>query len=80
MLGLTQLAVVVLVLAPDGAGGTWTLSRFLSASGLALWLALAVAVLLCKLRAPISRLPPPRAPARCWRWRWRQPWRWPGPG
>ena len=57
MLGLAQLAVVVLVLAPDGARGTWTLSRFLSASGLALWLALAVAVLLCKLRAPISRLP-----------------------
>ena len=56
LLGLAELVVVVLVLAPDDAR-TWTLARFLSASGLALWLALAVAVLLCKLRAPISRLP-----------------------
>ncbi|MBO9717671.1 MAG: histidine kinase [Pseudoxanthomonas sp.] len=57
MLGLAQLAVVVLALAPDGARASWTFPRFLSASGLALWLALAVAVLLCKLRTPISRLP-----------------------
>lgn len=56
LLGLAELVVVVLVLAPDDAR-TWTLARFLSASGLALWLALAMAVLLCKLRAPISRLP-----------------------
>lgn len=56
MLGLAELVVVVLVLAPDDAR-TWTLARFLSASGLALWLSLAVAVLLCKLRAPLSRLP-----------------------
>jgi two-component system sensor histidine kinase AlgZ len=56
LLGLAELVVVVLVLAPDDAR-TWTLGRFLSASGLALWLALAVAVLLCKLRSPISRLP-----------------------
>ena len=56
MLGLAELVVLVLVLAPDDAR-TWTLARFVSASGLALWLALAVAVLLCKLRGPISRLP-----------------------
>ena len=57
LLGLAELVVVVLALAPDGASG-WTAMRFFSASGFALWLALAVAVLLCKLRAPISRLPP----------------------
>jgi two-component system sensor histidine kinase AlgZ len=56
LLGLAELVVVVLALAPDGAQG-WTLSRFISASGLCLWIALAVAVLLCKLREPISRLP-----------------------
>ena len=56
LLGLAELVVLVLVLAPDDAR-TWTWPRFVSASGLALWLAVAVAVLLCKLRAPISRLP-----------------------
>ena len=56
LLGMAELVVLVLVLAPDDAR-TWTLARFVSASGLALWLALGVAVLLCKLRAPISRLP-----------------------
>ena len=56
LLGLAELVVVVVVLAPDGSPD-WTAMRFLSASGLALWLALAVAVLLCKLRVPISRLP-----------------------
>jgi len=56
LLGLAALVVVVLALAPDGALG-WSIIRFLSACGLAMWLALAVAVLLCKLRVPISRLP-----------------------
>lgn len=56
LLGLAELVVVVLALAPDGAQG-WHLMRFLYASGFALWMALAVAVLLCKLRMPISRLP-----------------------
>ena len=46
LLGLAELVVLVLVLAPDDAR-TWTVARFISASGLALWLALAVAVLLC---------------------------------
>jgi two-component system sensor histidine kinase AlgZ len=56
LLGLAALVVVVLALAPDGAEG-WSVQRFLSACGLAMWLALAVAVLLCKLRGPVSRLP-----------------------
>ena len=55
LLGLAALVEVVLALAPDGAQG-WSAYRFLSACGLAMWLALAVAVLLCKLRAPLSRL------------------------
>ena len=57
LLGLAELVVVVLALAPDDAGG-WDLARFLYASGFALWMAMAVAVLLCKLRRPLSRLPP----------------------
>lgn len=56
LLGLAELVVVVLALAPDTTG-VWTPMRFLSASGLVLWLAVAVAVLLCKLRTPISWLP-----------------------
>ncbi len=56
MLGVAQLVVVIVALAPDGVRD-WDMGRFLSASGFALWLALAVAVLLCKLRAPLSRLP-----------------------
>ena len=57
LLGLAELVVVVLSLAPDGAQG-WNLERFLSASGFCMWIALAVAVLLCKLRQAISRMPP----------------------
>ena len=56
MLGAAELVVVVVALAPDGVRD-WSPARFLSASGFALWLALAVAVLLCKLRVPLSRLP-----------------------
>ncbi|WP_040145443.1 sensor histidine kinase, partial [Xanthomonas citri] len=59
MLGLAELVVLVVTLVPDaGAARSITLSRFLSASGLALWLALAVTVLLCVLRPTLSRLPP----------------------
>jgi two-component system sensor histidine kinase AlgZ len=57
MLGLAQLVVVVMVLAP-GAGAPWTAGRVLSASGYALWLALVVTVLLCVGRRALSRLPP----------------------
>lgn len=56
MLGLAQLVVVVLALAPDGQRH-WTLTELLAASGFALWLALAATVSLCMLRAPLSRLP-----------------------
>lgn len=56
MLGLAQLVVVVVAMMPDGAPG-WTLGRFLSASGYALWLALAVSVLLCLSRRVLSRFP-----------------------
>ncbi len=56
MLGLAELAVVVIALAPDGSRG-WALEEFLAASGFALWLALAVAVSLCLSRTLLSRLP-----------------------
>ncbi|MCF5939348.1 sensor histidine kinase, partial [Xanthomonas perforans] len=58
MLGLAELVVLVVTLVPDAGARNITLSRFLSASGLALWLALAVTVLLCVLRPTLSRLPP----------------------
>lgn len=56
MLGLAELVVVVVALAPDGSR-QWSVSDFLSASGLALWLALAVTVSLCVARNALSRLP-----------------------
>lgn len=56
MLGMAQLVVVLLALAPDGSRH-WTLGELLSASGFALWLALAVSASLCLLRQPLSRLP-----------------------
>ncbi len=56
MLGLAELVVVVVALAPDGSR-QWGLSDFLSASGLAVWLALAVTVTLCTARPLLSRLP-----------------------
>lgn len=56
MLGLAEMVVVVLALAPDGERA-WSVEDFLSVSGFALWLALAVTVTLCVARARISRLP-----------------------
>lgn len=56
MLGVAELVVLLIALAPDG-GADWTPTRFVSASGFALWLALTVSVLLCVVRAPLSRLP-----------------------
>jgi len=56
MLGVAELVVLLLALAPDG-GTDWTLGRFVSASGFALWLALTVSVLLCVARERVSRLP-----------------------
>ncbi|MDV3469387.1 histidine kinase [Stenotrophomonas sp. C3(2023)] len=56
MLGLAQLVVVVLALAPDGQRH-WTVGELLAASGYALWLALVATGCLCLLREPLSRLP-----------------------
>ena len=56
LFGVAELVVLVLLLAP-GTGGGWNLERFASASGFALWLSLTIAVLLCGLRAGLSRLP-----------------------
>jgi len=56
MLGLAELVVVIVALAPDGSR-QWTVGQFLSASGFALWMALAVTVCLCLLRRPLSVLP-----------------------
>lgn len=56
MLGLAELVVLVVALVPDGSRA-WTIGRFLSASGFALWLALAVTVLLCLSRRWLSSLP-----------------------
>jgi two-component system, LytTR family, sensor histidine kinase AlgZ len=55
MLGLAELAVVVVALAPDG-GGLWSADRFLAASAYALWLILTVSVLLCVSRGLFGRL------------------------
>jgi two-component system sensor histidine kinase AlgZ len=55
-LGVAQLVVVVLALAPR-AGHRWSLAEFAAASLFALWLALIVAVVLCKTRPVIERLP-----------------------
>ncbi len=56
MLGLAELVVVVVALAPDGSR-QWRLADFVAASGFALWLALAVTVCLCLARNALSRLP-----------------------
>ena len=57
LLGLAELAVIVVVLAPDGARG-WDAGALLRASGFALWLALTVAVLLCRMRRSLSQRTP----------------------
>jgi two-component system sensor histidine kinase AlgZ len=56
MLGTAQLVVVVVALVPDGSA-PWSVDRFLSSSGYALWLALSVTVLLCVARTKLSSLP-----------------------
>ena len=55
-LGVAQLVVIVLALAPR-AGESWSWAEFAAASLFALWLALIVAVVLCKARPAIDRLP-----------------------
>jgi len=56
MLGVAELVVLVIALAPT-RGAAWTLTRFASASGFALWLALTVSVLLCVSRRRLSHWP-----------------------
>jgi two-component system sensor histidine kinase AlgZ len=56
MLGVAELVVLVIALAPT-RGAPWTVTRFASASGFALWLALTVSVLLCVSRRRLSRWP-----------------------
>jgi two-component system sensor histidine kinase AlgZ len=55
-LGVAQLVVIVLALAPR-AERAWSWAEFVAASLFALWLALIVAVVLCKARPTIDRLP-----------------------
>lgn len=57
MLGMAELVVVVLALAPGGM--QWDIDRFITASGFSLWLALTASVLLCVSRQWLSRLPQP---------------------
>ncbi len=56
MLGLAELVVLVLALAPD-ARRHWNVAEFIAASGYALWLALVVTTLLCALRDILLRMP-----------------------
>ncbi|HEX5755853.1 MAG TPA: sensor histidine kinase, partial [Arenimonas sp.] len=58
VLGVAQLVVLVLLLAPS-RGGVWRLEEFIAASAFAHWVALTAAVLLCKLRSVLLRLPQP---------------------
>jgi len=58
VLGIAELVVVVIALAPLG-GSRWSLDGFLSISAFAIWVALTSAVLLCSLRDTIHKLAPP---------------------
>ena len=55
-LGIAELVVLVLALAPR-EGGPWSLAAFAAASVFALWIALIVCVALCTARPWIHRLP-----------------------
>ncbi len=54
MLSMAELIVIVLALSPDGSA--WDAGRFASSSAFALWLALAISVLLCVSRRLLARL------------------------
>ncbi|MEO6172554.1 MAG: histidine kinase [Arenimonas sp.] len=55
-LAAAELVVVLMAITPHPKG-LWTLKEFIGTSGFALWLALIVAMLLCKGRGFIHRLP-----------------------
>ncbi|MFC5570260.1 sensor histidine kinase [Lysobacter yangpyeongensis] len=57
MLGMAELVVVVLALAPGGAH--WDIDRFVTGSAFSLWLALTASVLLCVSRQWLSKLSQP---------------------
>lgn len=57
LIGMAQMAVVVVALWP-GDGSHLNVAQFLSASAFALWLAIAVAVILCLSRRFLSQLQP----------------------
>lgn len=55
-LAVAEMVVVLMAITPR-AEGMWSLKEFIGTSGFALWLALVVAMLLCKSRGLINRLP-----------------------
>jgi two-component system, LytTR family, sensor histidine kinase AlgZ len=57
MIGMAEMAVIVVALWPDD-GNRLNFSQFFSASAFALWLAIAVAVMLCMSRPLLSQLRP----------------------
>lgn len=57
LIGMAEMAVIVVALWPDD-GNRLNLAQFFSASAFALWLAIAVAVMLCIARPLLSRLRP----------------------
>ncbi len=56
VLGITELVVVIIALAPTHAQ-RWSAQEFIAASVFALWLALTLAVIYCKAKPMIDRLP-----------------------
>jgi two-component system sensor histidine kinase AlgZ len=56
VLGITELVVVIIALAPTHAQ-RWSAQEFIAASVFALWLALTLAVTYCKAKPMIDRLP-----------------------
>lgn len=57
-LAVAEMVVVLMAITPRPEG-MWNLKEFVGTSGFALWLALVVAMLLCKSRTLIHRLPRP---------------------
>ncbi|KFN44050.1 sensor histidine kinase [Arenimonas oryziterrae] len=58
VIGIAELVVLIIAIAPTRAGH-WNLEEFASASALAIWLSLTVAILYCKGAPLLNRLPTP---------------------
>lgn len=56
VLGIAELVVVIIALSPSRSPG-WSVQEFVAASVFAQWIALSAAVLLCKARGALLRLP-----------------------